>query len=113
MSMWQIWLIISGLFFIGEIATVGFLVFFILSILICGHSGVAGHGYFHKRCLYSVKFIYKHIKVTNPTKGIHLFTVFFNSSASLFICSSTFSFVKLTLICDILLALKFTLNSTV
>ena len=27
MSMWQIWLIISGLFFIGEIATVGFLVF--------------------------------------------------------------------------------------
>lgn len=26
MSMWQIWLIISGLFFIGEIITVGFLV---------------------------------------------------------------------------------------
>ena len=25
--MWQIWLIISGLFFIGEIATVGFLIF--------------------------------------------------------------------------------------
>ena len=25
--MWQIWLIIAGLFFIGEIATVGFLIF--------------------------------------------------------------------------------------
>ena len=29
MSMWQIWLIISGLFFIGEIITVGFLVFWL------------------------------------------------------------------------------------
>ena len=25
--MWQVWLIIAGLFFIGEIATVGFLIF--------------------------------------------------------------------------------------
>ena len=25
--MWQVWLLIAGLFFIGEIATVGFLIF--------------------------------------------------------------------------------------
>lgn len=25
--MWQVWLIIAGLFFVGEIATVGFLIF--------------------------------------------------------------------------------------